>query len=68
MTFCTLDGPPTQSNNNSIKEGPFPKNANVASVTPLDKKTDQKNSTLNFRPKSISTGSSKVYENIQKNI
>ena len=28
----------------------FPGNAKVAAVTPIDKKTDDKNSLLNFRP------------------
>ena len=33
-----LAGPLSQSINNSIKKGMFPENANVASVTPIDKK------------------------------
>ena len=37
-----LAGPLSQSLNNSIKKGIFPENANVASVTPIDKKTDDK--------------------------
>ena len=44
----------------------FPENAKVASVTPIDKKTDDKNSVLNFRPISILNCFSKVYENILK--
>ena len=28
----------------------FPENAKIASVTSMDKKTDDKNSVLNFRP------------------
>ena len=61
-----LAGPLSQSINNSIKKGMFPENAKVASVTPIDKKTDDKNSVLNFCPISILNGFSKVYENILK--
>ena len=53
-----LPGPLSQSINNGIK------NAKVASVTPIDKITDDKNSVLNFRPISILNCFSKVYENI----
>ena len=38
-----------------------------AIVTPIDKKTDDKNSVLNFLPTSILNCFSKVYENILKN-
>ena len=61
-----LAGPLSQSINNSIKKGMFPENAKVASVTPIDKKTDDKNSALNFRPISILNCFSKVYESILK--
>ena len=44
----------------------FPENAKVASVTTIDKKSDDKNSALNFRPISILNCFSKVYENILK--
>ena len=44
----------------------FPENAKVASVTPIDKKTDDKNSVLNFCPISVLNCFSKVYENILK--
>ena len=44
----------------------FPENAKVASVTPIDKKTDDKNSVLNFRPINALNCFSKVYENILK--
>ena len=44
----------------------FPKNAKVASVTPIDKNTDDNNSVLNFRPISILNCFSKVYEKILK--
>ena len=38
----------------------------VASVTPVDKKTNGKNSVLNFRPINVLNCFSKVYENILK--
>ena len=44
----------------------FPKNAKVASVTPIDKKADDKNSLLTFCPISVLSWFSKVYENILK--
>ena len=44
----------------------FPKNAKVASVTPIDKKTDDKNSVLNSSPIIVLNCFSKVYQNILK--
>ena len=44
----------------------FLENAKVASVNPIDKKTDDKNSVLNFRPISVLNCFSKVYENTLK--
>ena len=61
-----LAEPLLQSINNSIKKGLFPKNTKVASVTPIDKEIDGKNSVLNFRPISVLNCFSKVYENILK--
>ena len=55
-----LPGPLSQSVNNSIKKRMFPENAKVPSVTPIDKKTDDKNSLLNFGSISISNCFSKV--------
>ena len=68
VTLATnyLAGPLSQSINNSIKKGMFPENAKVASVNPRDKKTDDKNSVLNFRPISVLNCFSKVYEKILK--
>ena len=56
----------SQSNNNSIKKGFFPKNEKVASVTPIDKKTNDKSSLLKLCPISVFNCLSKVYENILK--
>ena len=61
-----LAGPLSQSLNNSIKKEIFPENANVASVTPIDKKTDDKNSALKFHPITVLNCFSKVYESILK--
>ena len=44
----------------------FLENAKVALVTPIDKKTDDKNSLLNFGSTSILNCFSKVYENVLK--
>ena len=51
--------------NNSIST--FPNNAKIASVVPIDKKTDDKYVISNFRPVSILNCFSKVYENVIKN-
>ena len=44
----------------------FPENAKVALVTPTDKKTDDKNSVLNFRLISVLNCFSNVYGDILK--
>ena len=53
--------------NNSISTSAFPNNAKIASVVPIDKKTDNKYVISNFRPVSILNYFSKVYENVIKN-
>ena len=53
--------------NNSIKTSTFPNNAKIATVVPIDKKTDDKYVISNFRPVSILNCFSKVYENVIKN-
>ena len=50
--------------NNSISISTFPNNAKIASVVPIDKKTDDKYVISNFRPVSILNCFSKVYENV----
>ena len=52
--------------NNSIITSTFPNNAKIASVVPVDKKTD-KFVISNFRQVSILSCFSKVYENVIKN-
>ena len=53
--------------NNSISSSTVPNNAKIASVVPIDKKTDDKYVISNFRPVSILNCFSKVYENVIKN-
>ena len=53
--------------NNSISTSTFPNNAKIASVVPIDKKTDDKYVISNFRPVIILNCFSKVYENVIKN-
>ena len=48
--------------NSSLDKGAFPDAAKVASVFPVDKKTDDKNKLSNFRPVSVLNTFSKVYE------
>ena len=53
--------------NNSIRTSTFPNNAKIATVVPIDKKTDDKCVISNFRPVIILNCFSKVYENVIKN-
>ena len=53
--------------NNSITSSTFPDRAKVATVVPIDKKTDNKYSVSNFRPVSLLNCFSKIYENYIKN-
>ena len=52
--------------NNSFASSKFPDIAKVATVIPIDKKTDDKYDISNFRPASLLNCFSKVYENIIK--
>ena len=53
--------------NNSISKGVFPDNAKIASVSPIDKQSNDKNKVSNFRPVSVLNTSSKIYESVIKN-
>ena len=53
--------------NNSIISSTFPDGAKVATVVPVDKKTDNKYNLSNFRPVSLSNCFSKMNENYIKN-
>ena len=52
--------------NNSISKGVFPDNAKIASVSPIDKQSDDKNKVSNFRPVSVLNTFSKIYESFIK--
>ena len=52
--------------NNSLASSKFPDIAKVATVVPIDKKTNDKYDIFNFRPVSLLNCFSKVYENIIK--
>ena len=52
--------------NNSLKNGVFPDDAEIASVIPFDKGKPNKNEISNFRPVSILSTFSKIYERVIK--
>ena len=53
--------------NNNITSSTFPDRAKVATVAPIDKKTDNEYIVSNFRPVSLLNCFSKIYENYIKN-
>ena len=57
----------SQTINNSLMNGIFQDAAKVAMVSPIDKKTDNKNKISNYRPVSVLNIFSKVYEIVLKN-
>ena len=61
-----LSTPLATAINNSLASSKFPGIAKVATVTPIDKKMDDKYDISNFRPVSLLSCFSKVYENIIK--
>ena len=62
-----LSVPLSQAINNSLMNGIFPDAAKVAMVSPIDKKTDNKNKISVYRPVSVLDIFSKVYEIVLKN-
>ena len=62
-----LSQPLADTINNSISKGVFPDNAKIASVSPIDKQSDDKNKVSNFRPVSVLNTFSKIYEFVIKN-
>ena len=58
-----LSKPLSIAMNNSITSSTFPVKAKVATVVPIDKKTDNKYNVSNFRPVSLLNCFSKIYEN-----
>ena len=53
--------------NNSISKGVFPDNAKIASVSLIDKQSDDKNKVSNFRTVSVLNIFCKIYESVTKN-
>ena len=53
--------------NNNISKGVFLDNAKIASVSPNDKQSDDKNKLSNFRPVSVLNTFYEVYESVIKN-
>ena len=62
-----LSQPSADAMNNSISKGVFPDNAKIASVSPIDKQSDDKNEVSNFRPVSFLNTLSKIYVSVRKN-
>ena len=54
--------------NNSISKGVFPDNAKIASVSPIDKQSDDKNEVSDFRPVIVLITFSKIYGSFVKKI
>ena len=52
--------------NNSISKGVFSDNKKIASVSPIDKQSDDKNEDSNFKPVSVLNTFSKIYESVKK--
>ena len=63
----TLSIPLSQAICNSLMNGIFPDAAKIAMVSPIDKKTDDKNKISNYRPVSVLYIFSKVYGTVLKN-
>ena len=62
-----LAAPLSKTINNGILKGVFPNEAKVTLVSPLDKKTPDKHSVLNYRPVSIFPTFSKIFGKFIKN-
>ena len=62
-----LKKPMTEAINSSITSGVFPNKAKRAIVTPLDKGGKDKTSISNYRPVSVLSVFSKIYERVMKN-
>ena len=62
-----LSQPLADAINNSISKGVFPDNAKIASVSPIDKQSDEKNKVSNFRPVGVLNTFAKIYKFVIKN-
>ena len=67
LTSEVFSKPLSIAMNNSITSSTFPDRAKVATVVPLNKKTDNKYNGSNFRPVSLLNRFSKIYENYINN-
>ena len=65
--FHILSVPLSQAINNSLTNRIFRDAVKVAMVSPVDKKSDDKNKIFNYRPVSVLNIFSKVYEIVLKN-
>ena len=61
-----LSHPLADAINNSISKGVFSDNEKIASVSPVDKQSDDKNEDSNFKPVSVLNTFSKIYESVKK--
>ena len=68
MAAELLSTPLSIAINKCFKCNIFPRNAKVACVKPLDKKTEDKHCISNFRPASILNTFSKIYEMFAKSL
>ena len=62
-----LSQPLADAINNSISKGVFPDNVKIASVSPIEKPSDDQNKVSNFRPVSVLKTFSEINESIIKN-
>ena len=62
-----LSEPLTKTINNSLTMGIFPDAAKIAAVSPIDKGTNNKNSISNFRPVSVLSVFSKIFDAVIEN-
>ena len=62
-----LSQPLADAINSSISKGVFSDHSKIASVSPIDKQSDDENKVSNFRPVSFLNTFSKLYESVVKN-
>ena len=62
-----LSEPLTKTINDSLTMGIFPDAAKIAAVSPIDKGTNNKNSVSNFRPVSVLSVFSKIFDAVIEN-
>ena len=66
IAASVLCQPLSNAGNNSLSKVIFPGESKITMVSPLDKVTSNKNDISNFRPVSILTTFSKIYERVTK--